>query len=112
MTSSVQEETKMAEFKEDTPKLVPSNYGCEILVENGTWAQVSEKNFPNDARIVTYIVDGKKCYDLTRGRKIVNIFDMYWDKYNSGLRRIEWGHGTVNPSQYGYKKPQKKRRKG
>ena len=43
MTSSVQEETKMAEFKEDTPKLVPSNYGCEILVENGTWAQVSEK---------------------------------------------------------------------
>ena len=77
MTSSVKEEQKMAEFKQETPGLLPSNYGCEILIENGTWAQVTEKNFPNDARIVTYIVDGKKCYDLTRGRKMSCIFDMY-----------------------------------
>ena len=111
MTSSVQEETKMAEFKEDTPNLVPSNYGCEILIENGTWAQVSEKNFPNDARIVTYIVDGKKCYDLTSGRKIVNIFDMYWDKYKHDLKSIDFGYGNINPKLWGNKPKKDKKRK-
>ena len=45
MTSSVKEEQKMAEFKQETPGLLPSNYGCEILIENGTWAQVTEKTF-------------------------------------------------------------------
>ena len=70
-----------------------------------------QKNFPNDARIVTYIVDGKKCYDLTRGRKIVNIFDMYWDKYKHDLKSIDFGYGNLNPKLWGNKPKKDKKRK-
>ena len=31
-----------------------SEYGCEILIENGTLEQVSTTNAPTDACIVTY----------------------------------------------------------
>ena len=43
---------------------------------------------------------------------MVNIFDMYYDKYGKGsVQAIEFGHGTIKPSQYGYKTPEKKKRK-
>ena len=43
---------------------------------------------------------------------MVNVFDMYCDRYGKGsVQRIDYGHGTVNPSMYGFKKPEKKARK-
>jgi hypothetical protein len=39
------------------------------MIENGTWEQVTTKECPNDARIVTYEVDGELRYDLTRSQK-------------------------------------------
>lgn len=86
-------------------------YGCEILVENGTWEQVCTKEAPNDARIVKYEVDGQICYDLTRANKQVDIFDMYWDKFREGIKSIEFGHGRISPKLWGYKSPEKKKRK-
>ena len=44
-----------------------SEYGCEILVENGTLEQVAITNAPTDAFIVTYEYQDKVCRDLTRG---------------------------------------------
>jgi len=72
-------------------------YGVEIMIENGTWGQVTTKECPNDARIVTYEVDGEIRYDLTRSQKAVNIFDMYWDKFREGIKKIEYGMGRHNP---------------
>ena len=86
-------------------------YGCEILVENGTWEQVCTKEAPNDARIVKYEVDGQICFDLTRANKQVDIFDMYWDKFREGIKSIEFGHGRISPKLWGYKSPEKKKRK-
>ena len=40
-------------------------YGVEIMIENGSLDQVRTKDCPNDARIVTYEVDGEVRYDLT-----------------------------------------------
>ena len=51
--------------KENSKKL----YGVEIMIENGTWEQVNTSDCPNDARIVTYEVDGEKRFDLTRSQK-------------------------------------------
>lgn len=76
-------------------------YGCEIMIENGTWGQVTTKECPNDARIVTYEVDGEIRYDLTRSQKAVNIFDMYWDKFREGIKKIEYGMGRHNPKLWG-----------
>jgi len=43
---------------------------------------------------------------------MVNVFDMYFDRYGKGsVQKIDFGHGTVNPSQYGYKPPEKKRKR-
>lgn len=76
-------------------------YGVEIMIENGTWGQVTTKDCPNDARIVTYEVDGETRYDLTRSQKAVNIFDMYWDKFREGVKKIEYGMGRHNPKLWG-----------
>ena len=70
------------------------------------------ENFLDDAFNVTYVVDGEKFLDVTRSSKMVNVFDMYYDRYGKdSVQKIEFGHGTVNPSMYGYKKPEKKARK-
>ena len=34
----------------------------------------------------------------------------YWDVKDS-LKAIEWGYGTVNPGMWGYKNPEKKKRR-
>ena len=92
----------------DTAK---QKYSCEIMIENGTWGQVSTKECPNDARIVTYEVDGEVRYDLTRSAKAVNIFDMYWDKFREGLKGIQYGNGRVSPKLWGYQAPKTKKKK-
>ena len=100
------------EEKKEDDKLNPSDYSCEILLSKTTMDKAKDKSFPSDACIVKYVVDGKECIDLTRSGKQVNIFDMYYDKYGKdSLKAIEWGYGTVNPSQYGYKQPEKKKRR-
>jgi len=87
-----------------------SRYGCDILIENGSYADVCTKDAPNDAYIIKYLVDDKICFDLTRGGRI-KLFDMYWDKFRGNLKSIDFGHGRVNPKLWGYQAPQKKKRK-
>ena len=88
------------------------SYGTEILVENGSSADVMTKEAPTDASIVTYLVDGKEHQDLTRGSR-VKLFDMYYDKFTN-VKGIEYGQGTIKPSLWGYSgeaAPKKKKRK-
>ena len=43
---------------------------------------------------------------------MVNVFDMYYDRYGKDcVQKIDYGHGTIKPSQYGYKSPEKKKRR-
>ena len=44
----------------------------------------NDKSLPNDARLIYYIVDGVQYIDLTRCKKTVQLFDMYYDKYGKG----------------------------
>ena len=88
------------------------NYGCEILVENGSMADVQTKDAPTDASIVTYTVDGKEHQDLARGSR-VKLFDMYYDKFTN-VKSIEYGLGNVKPNLWGYNSgatPKKKKRR-
>ena len=89
-----------------------SEYGCEIVIENGTLEQVSTTNAPTDACIVTYEYNGKVCRDLTRGAR-VKLFDMYYDKFTN-VKSIEYGQGIIKQSLWGYSgeaTPKKKKRK-
>ena len=104
----VTEEKK--EKKED--KFNPSDYSCEVLLEKTTQEKANDRKLPSDAFNVTYVVKGETLLDVTRSGKMVNVFDMYCDRYGKGsVQRIDYGHGTVNPSQYGYKPPEKKKRR-
>ena len=104
------EETKIiwSKKEKDTLKEI---YGTEILVENGSKKEITSTDMPTDASIVTYEIDGKVYQDLTRGAR-VKLFDMYYDKFKTGLKIIDFGRGTVKPSLWKYNSPsQKKKRK-
>ena len=88
------------------------DYGCEIIIENGTLSECNTRNAPTDALIVHYIHNDRDCYDLTRGSR-TKLFDMYYDKFTN-VKRIEYGQGTIKPSLWGYSSesaPKKKKRK-
>ena len=111
MTVAVDTEKSMAEYGKEDKNILPSSYGCDILLQDTTLAQAKDSSFPSDAYLIWYNVDGKDRIDLVRGSK-VRIFDMYYDKYGPGaVQKIDFGYGRTNPKLWGYKQPEKKKRK-
>lgn len=112
MTVGVEKSKKMAEsLKKENPN-TPHDYGCEVLLEKTTLENVKDPSFPNDAYLIWYIVDEVQHMDLVRCPKKVNLFDMYYDKYGPGsVQNIDFGYGRVSPRMWGYKQPEKKKRK-
>ena len=113
MTEEVKEEKKLKE--KPTPKSAWSTeekkligtYGCQLINEDATQEQLMNKKVPTDAMIVSYKVKDKVHRDLVRGPR-VSIFDLYFDKFGKGsVQNIDYGHGTLKPSQWGYKPPEK-----
>ena len=96
--------------KKEAEKFDASVYSCEILLEKTTKEKANDKSFPTDAFNVTYLADGKEHLDVIRSNKQVNIFDFYYDKYGN-VQKIDYGYGAVNPTQWGYKSPEKKKRR-
>lgn len=89
-----------------------SRYGCEILKERCTPQDAKDNSLPLDSYLVTYIVEGSLCYDIVRSSKRVSVFDMYYDKLGSeSIKDIRWTDGKINPKLWGYKPPEKKKRK-
>ena len=112
MTVVVGEDIKMAEYTDNQKLVLPHEYGCEIIFENTTIEQAKDSSLPNDAYLIWYIVDGEERIDLTRTAKRVNLFDMYYDKYGPGaVQKIDFGYGRTNPKLWGYKQPEKKKKK-
>jgi hypothetical protein len=112
MSAAVGEKKKMAENKTKINRVLPHEYGCEILLEKTTLEKAKDSSFPSDAYLIWYVVDEEEHIDLTRCSKRVNLFDMYYDKYGPGsVQKIDFGCGRVNPKLWGYKQPEKKKRK-
>ena len=111
MTTKTKTDEKVTEEKKEE-KFNPSKYSCEIIQEKTTPEKANDKKLPSDAYNVTYVIDGKEHLDVTRSAKMVNVFDMYYDRYGKDcVQKIEYGHGNVNPGQWGYKPPEKKKRR-
>ena len=105
-------ESKFEPWSKEEKESSKQKYACEILVVNGTLADVHTTQAPNDAWVIKYTVNQKDHLDLSRGTK-TKLFDMYWDKFKGGLKSIEYGSGTVSPKLWGYqsKTARKKKRK-
>ena len=105
-------EKPVAEEKKEEVKFNPADYWCEIVLEKTTEEKALDRKLPTDAFNVTYIVDGQSYLDVTRSEKMVNVFDMYYDRYGKGaIQKIDYGYGTIKPNNYGYKSPEKKKRR-
>ena len=113
MTTKVEKDEKLAEPpKKIEKKFDPSEYSCEIIQEKTTHEKANDRKLPSDAFNVTYVLEGETLLDVTRSSKMVNIFDMYYDRYGKDcVQKIDFGHGTINPGQWGYKAPTKKVKK-
>ena len=112
MTVVVGEDVKMAEYSENQKLVLPHEYGCEILLEKTTLAKAKDSSFPSDAYLIWCVSDSETHIDLTRCTKRVNLFDMYYDKYGPGaVQKIDFGYGRVNPKLWGYKQPEKKKKR-
>ena len=123
----MEEEVNMAKTKTETkteevkgPKVywtakekeqLGNKYSTELLTENCNAEQKTNKYLPSDAYLVTYKHEKELRSDLVRSPSRINLFDMYYDKYREGLNKIEWGYGTINPSQWGYKQSEKKKKR-
>ena len=109
MTTATEEKKKSIWSKEEKER-VGSQYGCDIVVEDGSIEDVSTKKAPTDAYIIKYLYEDNVHYDLTRGTK-VSLFDMYWDKFKGGLQSIGYGNGGIKPNLWGYQAPAKKKKR-
>ncbi len=106
-----QETDNMSQSKKEEKNILPSQYGCEILLEKTTITRAKDSSFPSDAYLIWYVDEEKENIDLVRGKR-VSIFDMYYDKYGPGtIKKIDFGYGRVSPKLWGYKQPEKKKRK-
>ena len=113
MTTEVKKEEKSTTTWTKEEKELIHTYGCQLIAENATVEQIEDRQLPTDTMIVSYLVEDKLQKDLCRG-STVRIFDLYYDKFGKGSKQgINYGNGTVNPNQWGYKapSPKKKRRK-
>lgn len=111
MTVSVDMEKGMAEHGKEEKTILPGNYGCDILIQDTTLDKVKDPSFPNDAYLIWYNTEGTERLDLVRGSR-VRIFDMYYDKYGPGvIQKIDFGYGRTNPKLWGYKQPEKKKKR-
>ena len=114
MTTKVEKEEKLAEPpKKLEEKFDPSDYSCEIIQEKTTQEKALDRKLPTDAFNVTYIVEGETRLDVTRSEKMMNVFDLYYDRYGKGaVQSITYGHGTIRPNLWGVKAtPPKKGKK-
>ena len=109
MTTATEEKKASIWSKEEKEK-VGSEYGCDIVVEDGSFADVSTKQAPTDAYIIKYLHEDKVHFDLTRCIKI-SLFDMYLDKFKGDLKSIDYGNGSIKPNLWGYQARAKKKKR-
>mgnify|MGYP006287912139 CR=1 FL=1 len=109
---TISKENKMAEWSKEEKEKINSVYGCELIYENATYEQIKDVSLPNDAYLVYYELEGNTYVDVCRGRKRVDIFDLYYDKFGPDvIRKIDFGYGRTNPRLWGYKTPDSKKKR-
>lgn len=109
--NTIEREEVIVEWTQEEKLSIPPRYGCQILLENTTLEVAKDSSFPNDAYLIWYSVEGKTHIDLCRGTRS-RIFDLYYDKFGPGaIQKIDFGYGRTNPKLWGYKQPDKKKRK-
>jgi len=83
----------------------------KIIHKNCDPGLASDTSLPYTAYLIEYIENDEIKWDIAVSSKKVEIFDYYWDKYNN-VQNMTQSQGKVNPKLWGYKKPEKKNKRG
>ena len=109
--TTITEEKKKLEPKPQV-KFDTSVYSCDIILERTTQEKAQDRSLPTDAFNVVYVYEGQEYLDVTRSTKMVNIFDMYCDRYGkTAVKKIDYGFGTIRPNLWGVKAPSTKKKR-
>ena len=65
------EEKEMADDYTLSAVSAARKYSCEVLLEKTSYEVANDKSFPTDAKLITYMMNGKTYMDLTRSAKDV-----------------------------------------
>ena len=96
---------------ESDKELLRSRYGVVVFSHDCDPSFIDKKQFPSDAVLITYEIEGKITRDHVRGPKVVKIFDAYHDllkPVGGKILTIEKWYGMVNPKLWGNTTKKKK----
>jgi len=79
-------------------------YSCEILFTNVTDKSLDNSSLPSDSYLVYYRDKEGNKKDICRASKMVNIFDLYYDRFGSNIKFIDYTKGRMNPKIWGQNK--------
>jgi hypothetical protein len=82
-----------------------------ILYEDCDPDKALDRSLPYTAYLIEYKKDGESHYDVALGKKQVEIFDHYWDKYRDDFVTMKQSEGRINPKLWGNEPPKTKSRK-
>jgi len=82
----------------------------KIIHRDCDLSEANTRDLPYNTYVVTYIEDGRVCYDIVQPRKQMEIFDEYWDKYRENFKPPWYqSEGRVNPKLWQDPKAPKKK---
>jgi hypothetical protein len=70
-----------------------------------------DTSLPNSAYLVEYIQGEETHFDIVMSGRVVDIFDIYYDKYKKNLINITQAEGRIAPKLWGYENKENKKKK-
>lgn len=83
---------------------IPLSYKCEILFSDVASDVANNQTLPSDSYLVYYSDKEGKKVDICRASRMVDIFDLYYDRFGGTIRRIDYTKGRMNPKIWGQNK--------
>ena len=81
---------------------VPVSYRCELLFTNTL--DVNTYDLPSDSYLIYYKDKEGEKVDICRAARMVDIFDLYYDRFGGVIEKIDYSNGRVNPRVWGQNK--------
>jgi hypothetical protein len=72
-----------------------SSYRCELLFTNAV--EVNTFSLPSDSYLIYYKDKEGEKVDICRAAKMVDIFDLYYDRFGAVIKKIDYSKGRVSP---------------
>lgn len=80
---------------------ISEKYRCNLLYSDVATPEANNNRLPSDSFLVYYADEEGDKVDICRGSRMVDIFDLYYDRFGPNISKIEFTKGRVNPKIWG-----------